>query len=120
MHPKPSCSKFALATRRFKRKKGFVQLKIEIWCMDLAYVVKLAKDINSVKSLTVRQNLFDRSVDAKGMKTKDSKGMVRAFLIIATEKNRPQKNWVDKQTDFSGEFEKLCKAEEIQFFCTMS
>ena len=51
----------------------------EIWCMDLAYVDKLAKDSNGVKYLLVRQDLFDRTVDAKGMKTKDSKDTVRTF-----------------------------------------
>ena len=38
--------------------------------MDLAYVDKLAKDNNGVKYLLVRQDLFDRTVDAKGMKEK--------------------------------------------------
>ena len=41
--------------------------------MDLAYVDKLAKDNNGVKYLLVRQDMFDRTVDAKGTKTKDSK-----------------------------------------------
>ena len=45
--------------------------------MDLAHVDKLAKDNNGVKYLLVRQDLFDRTVDAKRMKTKDSKGTVR-------------------------------------------
>ena len=59
--------------------------------MDLAYVDKLAKDKNGVKYLLVRQNLFDRTVDAKGMKTKDSKETVRAFLTMITKKNRSKK-----------------------------
>ena len=52
--------------------------------MDLAYVDKLAKDNNSVKFLLVRQDLFDRTKDAKGKKTKDSRETVRAFLTIIT------------------------------------
>ena len=58
--------------------------------MDLAYVDKLAKDNNAVKYLRVRQDLFDRPVDAKGMKTKDSRETVRAFLSMITKKNRPK------------------------------
>ena len=54
--------------------------------MDLAYVDKLAKDNNGVKYLLVRQDLFDRTVDAKGMKSKDSKETVRAFLTMITKK----------------------------------
>ena len=51
---------------------AFARFKDENWCMDLAYVDKLAKDIYVVKYLLVRQELFDGTVDAIGMKTKDS------------------------------------------------
>ena len=88
--------------------------------MDLAYVEKLAKDNNGVKYLLFRQDLFDRTVDAKGMKTKDSNETVRAFLTIITKKNRPKRIWVDKGTEFAGEFKKLCKAEGIQIYSTKS
>ena len=88
--------------------------------MDLAYVDTRAKDNNGVKYLLVRQDLFDRTVDAKGMKSKDSKETVHAFLSMITKKNRPKKIWVDKGTEFAGEFKKLCKAEGIQIYSTMS
>ena len=91
--------------------KTFARFKNEIWCMDLAYVDKLAKDNKGVKYLLVNQDLFDRTVDAKGMKTKDSKETVRAFLTIITKTNRPEKIWVDKGTEVAGEFKKLCEAE---------
>ena len=38
--------------------------------MDLAYVDELAKDNNGVNYLLVRQELFDGTVDAKGMNKK--------------------------------------------------
>ena len=117
---KPSYTKFTLATRKFKRMKAFARFKNEIWCMDLAYVDKLAKDKNVVKYLLVRQDLFDRAVDAKGIKTKDSKETVRAFLAMNIKNNRPKKTWVDKGTEFAGDFKKLCKAEGIQLYSTMS
>ena len=79
MHSKPSYSEFTLATRKFKRMKVFARFKIEMWRMDLAYVDKLTKDNNGVKYLLVRQDVFDGTVDTKAMKTKDSKGRVRAF-----------------------------------------
>ena len=41
--------------------------------MDLAYVDAIANDKNGVKYLLVRQDLFERTVDAKGMKTVDFK-----------------------------------------------
>ena len=120
LHSKPSYTKFTLATRKLKQMKAFARFKIEISCMDLAYVDKLAKDTNGVKYLLVRQDLFDRTVYAKGTKTKDSEETVRAFLSMITKENRPRKSWVDNGTEFAEEFEKLCKAEGIQTYSTMS
>ena len=71
--------------------------------MDLTHADKLAKDNNGVKYLLVRQDIFDRTVDAKVMKTKDSKETVSAFLTKITKKNRPKKIWVDRGTEFAGE-----------------
>ena len=88
--------------------------------MDLAYVDKLAKENNGVKYLLVRQDLFDRTVNAKRMKRKDSQETVKAFLSMITKKNRPKKIWVDKGTEFAGAFKKFCTAEGIQVDSTMS
>ena len=120
LHSKPSFTKSTRATRKFKRMQAFARFKNEIWCLDMAYVDKLAKDNKGVKYLLVRQDLFDRTVDAKGMKSKDSKETVRAFLSMITKKNRPRKVWVDKGTEFAREFKKFCKAEGIQIYSTMS
>ena len=120
LRSRPSYTKFTLATRNFEQVKPFARFKTETWCNDLAYVDKLAKDNNDIRYLLVRQDLFDRTVDAKGMKTKDSRKMVRAFLTIITRKDRTRKNWVDKGTELAGEFKKLCKADVIQNYSTIS
>ena len=88
--------------------------------MDLAYIDKLAKENNGVKYLLVRQDLFDRTVNAKGMKTNVSQETVKAFSFMITKRNRPKKNWVDKGTEFAGAFERFCTAEGIQVYSTMS
>ena len=49
LHSKPSYTKFTFARRDFMRMKAFARFKYEIWCMDLGYVDKLAKDINGVR-----------------------------------------------------------------------
>ena len=64
--------------------------------------------------------MFDRSVDANGMRTNDSKETVRAFSTMLTKKNPPENFGVDKGTEFAGEFEKLCKADGIRIYSTMS
>ena len=94
--------------------KAFAGFKNDIWCIELAYVDKLTKDNNGVKYLLVRQDLFDGSVDAVGMETKDSKETVHAFLTMIRKKNPPKKMWVKMGTEIAGEFKKLCKAEGIQ------
>ena len=98
----------------------FARLRNEIWCMNLAYVGKLAKENNGVKYLLVRQDLFDRTVNAKGMKTKDSQETVTAFSSMITKRNRPKKIWVDKGTEFAGAVKKFCTVEGIQVYSTMS
>ena len=100
--------------------RAFARFRNEIWCMDIAYVDKLAKENNGVKYLSVRQDLFDGTVNAKGMKTKDSQETVKAFSSMITKKNRPKKIWVDKGTEFAGAFKKFCAAEGIQVYSTMS
>ena len=120
LHSKDSFTKFTLAARKLKRLRAFARIRNEIWCMDLAYVDKLAKENNGVKYLLVRQDLFDRTVNAKGMKTKDSQETVKAFSSVITKKNRPKKIWLDKGTELAGAFKKFCAAEGIQVYSTMS
>ena len=119
-HSKTSYTRFTQATRKFKRMQAFARFEIEIWCMDLAYVDKLAKDDNGVKYLLVRQDLFDRTVDAKGMKKKDSKETIKTFSKMITKKNRPKEIWVDQGTEFGGKFKKFCSAEGIEIYSTLS
>ena len=79
LHSKPY-TKLNLAMPKVKRMKVFDRFKNEIWFTHLAYVDKLAKYKNAVKYLLVRQDLFVRTVVAKGMTTKVSKETVLAFF----------------------------------------
>ena len=88
--------------------------------MDLANVDKSAKENNGIMYFLVGQDLFDRTVNAKGMKTKDFQETVKAFWSMITMKNRPKKIWVDTETEFAGAFKKFCNAEGIQIYSTMS
>ena len=88
LHSKSFYTKITLAARKFKKMKAFAIIKKGNWCMELAYVDKPVKKNNSVKYLLLRQDLFDRTVEAEGMKTEDSKETVRAFLTVTTKKNR--------------------------------
>ena len=100
--------------------RAFARFRTDFWYMDYAYNDKLAKENNGVKYSPVRQELFDRTVNAKGMKTKDSQETVEAFSSIITKKNRSKKIWVEKGTEFAGAFKKFCAADGIQVYSTMS
>ena len=102
LHSKTSYTKFA----------RFIN---EICCLDVAYIDKLAKDKNGVKYLLVRQDLFDRTVDAKGMKTNDSKETVRAFLTMITKKNRPKKIELRREQNLLENLKSYAKLKEHKF-----
>ena len=100
--------------------RASARFRKENWCMDLAYVDKLAKENNGVKYLLVRQDLFDRTVNAKGMNTKYSQETVKAFSSMITKRNRPKKVWVEKGREFAGAFKKFCAVERIKVYSTKS
>ena len=100
--------------------RAFARFRNQIWCNYLAHVDILAKENNGVKYLLVRQDLFDRTVNAKGMKTKDAQETVKAFSSMITKRNRPKRIWVENRTEFVGAFKKFCSAEGIQIYSTMS
>ena len=99
--------------------RAFARFSIETWCRDLPYVDNLARKNNVVKYLLVRQGLFDRTVNAKGMKTKDSQETVKVFSSMITKRNRPKKVWVDIGTKFAGAFKRFCAAEVLQDYSTI-
>ena len=84
--------------------------------MHLAFVDKSAKDNNGVKYLLVRQDMFDRTVDAK----KDSKETVKTFFQKYYKKESTKKTWVDQGIESAGDFKKFCVAEGIHVYSTMS
>ena len=103
-----------------QQNESLARFKNENWCVGLVYVEKLAKINNGLNYLLVRQDLFDRTVHAKRMKTKDSKETFKIFSKTITIKNRPKNNWVDQGTEFAGELKNFCSAEEIENYFTMS
>ena len=93
LHSKPSHTKFTFAARKLKRMKAFAGFKNEISCKYLAYVDEPVKDNNNngVKYLLFRQDLFDRTVDAKGTKTKYSKEKLVPFWLWLQKRIDPKK-----------------------------
>ena len=107
-------TEITLARRKFKTLKAIARFRIEVWWLDLAYADKQAEDKKGVTFLLVRQNLIERSVDAKRTETNESKVTLRALLKMITKQNWPEKDWVDRGKNFAGEFKKVCSAEGKQ------
>ena len=84
----------------------------EIWSLDLAYVDKLAKYNRGVRYLLVAVDCLYRYLRVEPLKTKYAKETTEAFKKMIKTK-QPKKVWVDKGTEFKGEFEKLCTKREI-------
>ena len=72
LHSKTSWTKFTLDACKFKRMKAVTRFKNKTWCLNLAFVDKLARVNNGVKYLLFRQDQFPWPVDAKRLKAKDS------------------------------------------------
>ena len=51
----------------------------EIWCLDLAFVDKLASQNNGIKYLLVAVDIFSRFVRVQTMKTKYAKDTFASF-----------------------------------------
>ena len=83
--------------------------------MDLAYVDKLAKDNNGVKFFLLPQDLFDRIVDAKEMKTNDSKETVRALLTLITKRIVPKKFGLIREQNLLESLRNYKKLKEYKF-----
>ena len=113
------CKKLSLATRKFKRMKAYAIFNRRLWCMDMTIVEKLADD-KGVKNLLVPQDVFDETVDAKGVEGRDSKESVQAFLNMIIKVNWRKKFWFDKRTEFKGELKKVWSEEGVQKYSTLS
>ena len=105
-------TKYRSYRRNFPRLKVKVNDLNEIWSLDLAYVDKLAKYNNSVKYLPVAVDCLSRYVRVQPLKTKFSKEVTEAFRKMIKFKT-PKKVWVDKGTEFKGEFKNLCDKRGI-------
>ena len=84
--------------------------------MDLAFVDKLARQINRVKYLLVAVDVFSLFVRVQTMKTSFAKNTLQAFEKTVSRKNTTEKLWVDKPTEYGGFFKKLFKEKTLKFF----
>ena len=95
-----SFAKFGPPIRRFRRIQAFSKFINEIWCINLAFVDKLASQNKGIKFLLVVVDIFSRFVRVQTMKTNYAKDTLKAFKKLISTKNTPEKLWVDKGTKY--------------------
>lgn len=120
LHQKQAYTKFKQATRKFPRLTVHAKYIDEIWCMDLAYVDKLAPFNGGTKYLLVCVDVFSRFVRVQPMKIKDAATTKAAFIKMLTKGHQPKKIWVDKGKEFEGVFKSFCKTLNISIYSTFS
>ena len=120
LQSKNAYTKFRQATRKFNRLPAYAKHVNEIWCLDLAFMDKLARFNNGVKYLLVGIDIFSRFVRVQPMKSKNASDTVTAFQKMITTKNCPSKLWTDKGTEFAGPFKEFCKKNDITMYSTKS
>ena len=76
---------------------------------------KLASQNNGVKYLLVAVDVFSRFVRVQTMKTNYAKDTLQAFKKMISQKNTPEKLWVDKGTEYGRTFNNFWKEKTLKF-----
>ena len=109
--------KIYFVNAKIQENERFCQIQ-KLNLVHVAYIEYFAKNNNGVKYLLVLQDLFDRTVNAKEMKTKDSQKTVKAFPFIITKRNWPKKFWLKRRPSMLERLKKFRAAEGIQVYST--
>ena len=112
-------TKYRAPRKKFPRLKVQAYRINEIWSIDVAYMDKLAKYNNGVKYLLVAVDVLSRFLRVEPTKTKSTADSTRAFKRMIT-KSIPEKVWLDKGSEFEGEFKQICDSKNIDIYSTHS
>ena len=125
-------TKFKLTRKRFVRLKVVSYRLNEHWSVDLADMQKLAANNSGIRYLFVAVDALSRYLWVEPLKVKTSQACKEALMriIVKNEKppvpkictatHQPEKLWVDKGREFSGEFASFCRSKDIVIYSTKS
>ena len=117
LETKPSFTKYRSRRLRFPRLKVIVNHLNEIWSVDLAFVVELAKYNRAVKYLLCAVDCLSRYLRVEPLKTKYATETAEAFKRMIKYK-QPKKVWVNNGTEFLDAFKALCNIRGIYLYST--
>ena len=120
---KNSYTKFFIPQRRSYPRLTTLAFDInDIWCMDVAYVDKIAMPNDGVKFLLVCVDVLSRYLRVEPLKRLTSVA-VKDGLVAMLNKCptvHPNKIWTDQGREFEGEFRKFCKTVGIHQYNSFS
>ena len=91
LQTKISYTKFGPIITRFRRLQAFSKYINEIWCLNLAFLDKLASQNNGVKYLLFAVDIISRFFRVQTRKTEYAKDTSQASRKTISRKNTPEK-----------------------------
>ena len=106
--------------KKINKIKVYSSFKDNIWGVDLADMQLLSKFNKGFKFLLCAIGIFSKYVCIIPLKDKKGISIANAFQIILKKSNRkPNKIWVDKETEFYNSFfKKWLKDNDIEMYST--
>ncbi|MEM6402224.1 MAG: transposase family protein [Cyanobacteria bacterium P01_D01_bin.116] len=122
LHSKDSYTKYYLHKyKTFPRLKSYARDINEIWCIDVAYVDKLASYNDGYKYLLVCVDVISRFVRVSPMKSLTAKSAQIALTNMLTDSpSYPKKLWSDRGREFQGQFKAFCNNIGVEIYHTDS
>ena len=111
-----SHTKFFIPQRRSYPQLRTLAFDInDIWCMDIAYVDKIAMPNDGVKFLLVCEDVLSRYLRVEPLKRLTSVNVKYSLVAMLNEcpTVHPYKIWTDQGREFDGNFRKFCKTVGI-------
>ena len=105
--------------RKFKKRKVYSSFRENIWGEDLADMQSLNKYNKGIKYLLCAIDLFSKYAWVVTLKDKKGTSIVNAFLEIISKGRKPNKIWVDQDSEFyNTSFKDFLKMNNIEIYST--
>ena len=105
--------------RKFKKRKVYSSFRENIWGEDLADMQSLNKYNKGIKYLLCAIDLFSKYAWVVPLKDKKGLSIVNAFLEIISKGRKPNKIWVDRDSEFyNNSFKDFLKMNNIEIYST--
>ena len=103
--------------KKFDKRKVYLQLKDNIWGVDLVGMQSLSRKNKGIKHLLCAIDLYSKYAFVIPLKDKKGIRIVNAFnKIIKQSSRKPNKIWVDQGGEFYNVFEKWLSDNDINMY----